>query len=241
MSDDGFIPHRPPRIPLAESRRRGAALLGELDTRRSTRFFSDAPVPRDLIETAIRTASSAPSGAHMQPWTFVAVSAAETKRRIRVAAEREEHRSYVGGRMPEEWRQALEPIGTTWEKPFLETVPWIVVLFAQTYGFHPDGSRKKHYYVKESVGLAGGLFIAALHRMGLSTLTHTPSPMRFLGRILGRSSNEQAFILFPVGYPAADCTVPDLHRKPLDQIAVFDPEPQADPGADPTQPWPEEP
>ncbi len=240
MSDHGFIPYRPPRVPLAESRRRGAALHAELDRRRSTRFFSDTPVPRGLIETAIRTASTAPSGAHLQPWTFVAVSRAETKRRIRVAAEREEHRSYVGGRMSDEWREALAPIGTDWRKPFLETVSWVVVLFAQTHGYFPDGTRRKHYYVKESVGLAGGLFIAALHRVGLATLTHTPSPMRFLGRILGRPSNEQAFVLFPIGYPAHDCTVPDLQRKSLDQVAVFDPEPQADPGDDPTAPWPEE-
>jgi hypothetical protein len=130
-------------------------------------------------------------------------------------------------------------MGTTWQKPFLETVPWIVVLFAQSHGWNDDGSRKKHYYAKESVGLAGGLFVAALHRMGLATLTHTPSPMRFLGRILGRPSNEQAFVLFPVGHPADDCVVPDLERKALDAVSVFDPVPQANPGDDPTRPWPE--
>jgi iodotyrosine deiodinase len=236
---DAFIPYRPARLPLEEARARGQALLAELEGRRSVRFFSDAPVPRDLIETAIRCASTAPSGAHQQPWTFVAVSDPETKRRIRVAAEREEYRSYEGGRMPPDWREAIRPMGTTWQKPFLETVPWIVVLFAQSHGWNEDGGRKKHYYAKESVGLAGGLFVAALHRMGLATLTHTPSPMRFLGRILGRPSNEQAFVLFPVGHPTEDCVVPDLERKPLDAVSVFDPTPQADPGTDPTGPWPD--
>lgn len=236
---DAFIPYHPARVPPETSRARGAALFEELDARRSVRFFSDAPVPRDLIETAIRCASTAPSGAHQQPWTFVAVSAPETKRRIRVAAEREEHRSYEGGRMPADWRDAIRPMGTNWQKPFLETVPWIVVLFVQTHGWNEDGSRRKHYYARESVGLAGGLFIAALHRMGLATLTHTPSPMRFLGRILGRPANEQAFILFPIGYPSPDCVVPDLERKPLEAVSVFDPPPAADPGTDPTAPWPD--
>ena len=236
---DSFIPYRPERLPLDEARARGTALHEELDGRRSVRFFSDAAVPRDLIETAIRCASTAPSGAHQQPWTFVAISDPETRRRIRVAAEREEYRSYEGGRMPAEWRNAIRPMGTSWQKPFLETVPWIVVLFVQTHGWNEDGSRKKHYYAKESVGLAGGLFIAALHRMGLATLTHTPSPMRFLGRILGRPSNEQAFVLFPIGYPSEDCVVPDLERKRLDDIAVFNPTPDADPGTDPTAPWPD--
>lgn len=236
---DAFIPYQPPCLPLDEARARGQGLLEELEGRRSVRFFSDAPVPRDLIETAIRCASTAPSGAHQQPWTFVAVSDPETKRRIRVAAEREEYRSYEGGRMPADWREAIRPMGTSWQKPFLETVPWVVVLFVQNHGWNDDGSRKKHYYAKESVGLAGGLFVAALHRMGLATLTHTPSPMRFLGRILGRPSNEQAFVVFPVGHPAPDCVVPDLERKALETVSVFDPIPQADPGDDPTGPWPE--
>jgi iodotyrosine deiodinase len=227
---DGFDPYRPPRLPLAESRRRGAALEAELQQRRSVRFFSDAPVPRDLIETAIRTASTAPSGAHQQPWTFVAVSDPDTKRRIRVAAEAEERRGYEGGRMPPEWRQAIAHLGTDWRKPFLETVPWLIVLFAQNHGWTDDGARKKHYYVKESVGLAGGLFIASLHAMGLATLTHTPSPMRFLSEILGRPANEQAFVLFPVGYPAADCVVPQLVRKSLDEVAVFNPAQTHPPG-----------
>ncbi|MCA9573227.1 MAG: nitroreductase family protein [Myxococcales bacterium] len=202
-------------------RARAAAFHDRMQARRSVRFFSDDPVPRDLIATAIATASTAPSGAHMQPWTFVAVSEPDLKRRIREAAEAEEHRSYEGGRMPDDWKEALAPLGTDWRKPYLETVPWIVVLFAQKHGFHADGSHKKHYYVKESVGIAAGLFVTALHEMGLATLTHTPSPMTFLSKLLERPSHEQPFILFPVGFPADDATVPDLTRKPLDEVAVW--------------------
>ena len=167
------------------------------------------------------TAASAPSGAHQQPWTFVAVSDAEIKRQIRVAAEDEERRNYEGGRMPPEWLTALAPLGTDWRKPYLETVPWIVVLFEQVHGWFPDGSVRKHYYARESVGIACGLFIAAIHQMGLATLTHTPSPMGFLTRILERPSNERPFVLLPVGHVADDCTVPDLMRKGLDDVAVF--------------------
>lgn len=157
----------------------------------------------------------------MQPWTFVAVSDPKLKRQIRGAAEAEERRSYEGGRMPEEWREALAPLGTNSSKPYLETAPWLVVVFAQSHGTHADGRRKKHYYVKESVGIATGMFIAALHRMGLATLTHTPSPMNFLTQLLDRPANEKPFILFPVGYPSPDCVVPDLERKTLDEVAVF--------------------
>lgn len=205
---------------------RADAFHAEMDRRRSVRDFSADPVPRHLIERAIQTASTAPSGAHQQPWTFVAVREPDIKRQIRVAAEAEERRSYKG-RMSDEWLQALAPIGTDWQKPFLEVVPWIVVLFEQVHGTLPDGSVRKHYYARESVGIAAGLFIAALHHMGLATLTHTPSPMRFLAQILGRPRNERAFVLFPIGYPAADATVPDLERKPLDEVAIFDPPPVA--------------
>ena len=184
------------------------------------RFFRDDPVDRSLIELAIAAASTAPSGAHRQPWRFVAVSDAATKRAIREAAEEEERRSYEG-RMPEAWLEALAPLGTNWEKPFLETVPWLVVVMAENHQVLEDGSRRPNYYVKESVGIACGLFIAALHRMGLSTLTHTPSPMTFLSRLLGRPKNETPYILFPVGYPADDAVVPDLQRKTLDEVAVF--------------------
>lgn len=233
MSDEGrseypFVPYRPERLPEDESLRRGQAFYDKMDQRRSVRHFCEDPVPREAIELAIRTASTAPSGAHRQPWTFVAVDDAEVKKQIRIAAEAEERESYEGGRMPPEWLEALAPLGTDWHKPYLETVPWIVVGFEQIHGFYPDGRKRKNYYVRESVGLACGLFIAALHEMGLSTLTHTPSPMAFLTRILGRPKNERPFILFPVGYPAADATVPDLRRKSLDEVAVFNPQADED-------------
>lgn len=214
------IPYRPERIPSDEGEARGEAFEHRMDQRRSVRFFSDAPVPRSMIETAIRTASTAPSGAHMQPWTFVAISDPAMKRQIRIEAEKEERRTYEK-RMTEAWRAALEPLGTTWEKPFLETVPWIVVLFAQLHGTDPQGEKVRHYYVTESCGIAAGLFIASVQEMGLSTLTHTPSPMGFLRVLLKRPANEKAMILFPVGYPSADATVPDLERKPLESVSAW--------------------
>ncbi len=215
------VPYPFERLTEAEMTKRASTFEALLKQRRSVRFFSADPVPQALIESAIRTASSAPSGAHRQPWTFVAVSDSALKRQIRVAAEEEEHRSYVGGRMPEEWREALAPIGTDWHKPYLETVPWIVVLFAQQYSFEPDGSKRKHYYVNESCGIAAGVLIAALHNMGLATLTHTPSPMGFLSRMLERPKGEKPYILFPIGFPTQDCVVPDLSRKTLGEVSVF--------------------
>ena len=214
------IPFAINRLDASEMQERADAFYEMMDKRRSVRFFSDEPVPRSLIETAIRTASTAPSGAHMQPWRFVAVSTPVMKREIRIAAEAEEKESYEN-RMSEEWLQALEPIGTNWEKPFLETVPWIVVCFSIPFGLDDAGNRIKHYYVQESVGLACGMFISALHNMGLATLTHTPSPMKFLQELLGRPKNEKPYILFPIGYPADDATVPDLQRKTLDEIAIW--------------------
>ena len=199
---------------------RAEAFFREMDTRRSVRDLSRRPVPRALIERAIATASTAPSGAHMQPWTFVAVSNPDLKRQVREAAEAEEKASY-DGRMSAEWLEALAPLGTDWRKPFLEDAPWLVVLFAQRSGRRTDGSTRKHYYVQESCGIAAGLFIAALHHMGLATLTHTPSPMGFLSRLLERPGHEAPMILFPVGYPAEDARVPDLVRKPLADVAVW--------------------
>jgi nitroreductase len=193
----------------------------QMNRRRSIRHFSDEPVPRELIELAIKTAGTAPSGAHRQPWHFVALSNQETKRQIRIAAEKEERESYEGGRMPPEWLEALRPLGTTWEKPYLEIVPWIVVVFAEMHGVNFDGSKRKNYYVQESVGIACGLFITAIHNMGLCTLTHTPSPMGFLSEILNRPDNEKPYILFPVGYPADGVTVPDITRKPLNAFATI--------------------
>ncbi len=183
-------------------------------------MFSADRVPLTLIESAIQAASTAPSGAHRQPWTFVVVGDPATKRAIRQAAEEEERENYEGGRLPAHWREALEPLGTDWHKPYLDTVPWIVVLFEQRFGVGDAGERIHHFYVKESVGIAAGIFITALHHIGLATLTHTPSPMAFLTRLLGRPDNERPFCLFPVGYPAADCVVPDLRRKPIDQVMV---------------------
>lgn len=215
-----MVPYAP--LPVSDDDRAAvaAAIHAEMDARRSVRSFSDRPVPRDLIETAICAASTAPSGAHMQPWTFVLTGDPDVKRSIRVAAEQEERTNYEGGRLPPHWREDLEPIGTDWRKPFLETVPWIVVVFEQRYGWRPDGTRQHHYYVKESVGIACGMFIDAIHRMGLATLTHTPSPMAFLRALLNRPENERPFVLFPVGFPADDCTVPDLRRKALDEVMV---------------------
>ena len=212
------VPYRPDRAPDAEPR--AARFYAHLDQRRSVRDFSPEPVPRAVIEHAIRAASTAPSGAHRQPWTFVAISNPALKHQIRLATEAEEQESYAR-RMPQEWKDALEPLGTDWQKPYLDVVPWIVVLFAQLWGTAPDGTKRKHYYVPESCGIAAGLFIAALHEAGVATLTHTPAPMRYLTELLGRPDNEKPMILFPIGYPAADCTVPDLVRKPLDEVSVW--------------------
>lgn len=227
MASGKHIPFNPPRVPQDEGLKRGRAFFERMDARRSVRFFSDDPVPHEAIELAIRTASTAPSGAHRQPWTFVVISDAEIKKQIRIAAEEEERKSYEGGRMPPEWIEALAPLGTDWRKPYLETVPYIVVQFEQVTGFDAQGEPQKNYYVRESCGIAAGMFVAALHEMGLSTLTHTPSPMGFLSKILGRPKNERPFILFPVGYPSQDATVPDISRKPLEQVSIWDPKPDA--------------
>lgn len=187
-------------------------------TRRSVRHFSSDPVPFELIENAIATAGTAPSGAHQQPWTFVVVSDTELKHEIRAAAE-EAEQTFYEQRASREWLRLLEAIGTDWRKPHIEDAPHVIVVFAQAYGLRSDGSQK-HYYVQESVGIAVGFLLASLHAAGLATLTHTPSPMKFLAELLGRPENERAFCLIPVGYPAAGAVVPDLTRKPLDEILV---------------------
>ncbi|MFI0812987.1 nitroreductase family protein [Streptomyces echinatus] len=210
-----FVPYRPDRYDEAEMVRRGKDFVSFLDRRRSVRFFSAEPVPRTCIDLAIAAANTAPSGAHFQPWKFAVIGDAETKHRIRVAAEEEEQVNYEGGRIPPEWRAALARLETSSDKSFLDVVPWIVVCFAEKSTAMPDGSLRKNYYVNESVGIACGFFIAALHAMGLSTLTHTPNPMGFLTAICERPGNERPYILFPVGYAAADCEVPDLARKSL--------------------------
>jgi iodotyrosine deiodinase len=215
-----FIPLDFDLVPAEEMAERGHAFLTEMNRRRTTRHFSTRPVARSLIELAVRTAGTAPSGAHQQPWTFVAVSDPELKRQIREAAEAEE-REFYGGRAPAEWREALAPLGTDEHKPHLTDAPWVLVVFRQAYGVGADGSRRTYYYTTESVGIAVGFLIAAIHHMGLVTLTHTPNPMAFLSRLLGRPDNERAFLIMPVGYPAGDARVPDLRRKTLEEIAVF--------------------
>lgn len=222
MSEPRFIPYRPPSFPAEEMLRRARDFRDELASRRSVRHFSPKPVPRDLVEIAIATAHSAPSGANRQPWTFVAVGDATLKREIREAAEAEERENYDGGRMPPDWREALEPLGTDWHKEFLEEAPWLVVVFAELH--RPvEGGIRKNYYVSESVGIACGFFIAALHHMGLATLTHTPSPMGFLSKALKRPAHEKPYILFPVGYPAENCAVPDVLKKPAAEVTVWIP------------------
>ncbi|MEC8999937.1 MAG: nitroreductase family protein [Actinomycetota bacterium] len=201
-------------------RRRAEAFLESAERRRSVRMFSPDPVPRDLVEAAVAAASTAPSGAHKQPWTFVAVADPEVKSRIREAAEAEERTNYLENRMNAEWQEALAPLGTDHHKEFLEVAPWLVVLFEQRYELRDDGSTRKNYYVKESVGIAAGLFVAAIHDMGLVTLPHTPSPMAFLRKILGRPGNERPFVMFPVGHPLPGVRVPDLRRKALDEVLV---------------------
>ena len=216
----GFVSLRFERVGLSESLARARAFYRKMNDRRTTRHFSTDPVSRELIEHAIRTAGTAPSGAHQQPWTFVAVSDAELKRQMRDAAEIEERENY-NGRMPPDWLAALAPLGTDEHKPHLTDAPWVVVLFRQSYGIRPDGSRQTYYYTQESCGIAAGFFIAAVHQMGLVTLTHTPSPMAFLSELLKRPPNEKAMLVMPVGYPAADARVPDLDRKPLEDVAVW--------------------
>jgi len=199
---------------------RSASFAAWMDKRRTCRDFSDRPVPREIIENIIRAASTAPSGAHKQPWTFCVVSDPGIKTQIRMAAEKEEKESYEG-RMSAEWLKDLAPIGTDWQKPFLETAPYLIIVFKRSYEFEKDGHRHQNYYVTESVGLACGFLLAAVHHAGLVALTHTPSPMNFLSRILNRPENEKPFLLIPVGYPANECWVPDLKRKELNAVAEF--------------------
>ena len=188
-----------------------------MDGRRSVRSFSSDPIPLDVVRTAIHAAGTAPSGAHKQPWRFVLVTSPELKAKIREAAEAEERETYEN-RMSDEWRAALAPLGTDAVKEFLTVVPAIIIMLRQDYELLDDGGRKKNYYVQESCGIALGMLIAALHEVGLATLTHTPSPMNFLAKLVDAKPNEKAFILLPVGYPASDCEVPQLERKPLEEI-----------------------
>lgn len=199
---------------------RAGAFLSTMRTRRTVRDFSDRPAPMEAIHAAIATAALAPSGANRQPWHFVVVTDPALKRAIREAAE-EEERAFYNGRAPKEWLEALEPLGTDWRKPFLETAPALIVVFQQLWGTVPSGGRVKHYYVTESVGIATGFLLAGLHQAGLATLTHTPSPMGFLRDLLKRPSNEKAAMIVVVGHPAPDAQVPAITKKPLEEIATF--------------------
>ena len=206
--------------PVEEMRQRLSDFYADMNRRRTVRDFSDRPVPRDIIETALKVANTAPSGANLQPWHFAVVSGPETKRKIRVAAEAEE-REFYSHRASPEWLAALEPLGTDSNKPFLETAPYLIAVFLQKFGKLPDGRKVKHYYPVESTGLATGMLITALHRAGLATLTHTPSPMKFLNQILDRPTSERPFLLLVTGYPATDAEVPDISRKPLEDFTSF--------------------
>jgi nitroreductase len=203
-----------------EMLRRAAEFRADIQRRRTIRDFSDRAVPRQVIEDCVAAAASAPSGANMQPWRFVAVADAAIKHRIRVAAEDEE-RHFYEHRASEEWLEALAPLGTDADKPFLETAPWLIAVFEERWGLTDGGERRKHYYPTESVGIATGFLIAALHNAGLATLTHTPSPMKFLNEILGRSRNERPVLLLVTGYPSETVRVPDISRKPLGEVADF--------------------
>ncbi len=215
-----FVPFAGERRSPAEMLQRARVFREEIELRRSVRSFAPDPVPIDVLDECIRAAGSAPSGAHRQPWTFVVVTDPATKHAIRVAAEEEERATY-SERMTAEWREALQPLGTGPEKPFLEVAPALIAVFRQAFGVDANGQRRTNYYTQESVGIAVGFLLAALHAAGLATLTHTPSPMGFLARILGRPENERAFVLIPVGRASDGCLVPDLVRKTLDEIRVL--------------------
>lgn len=203
-----------------EMQRRAEEFHAELARRRTVRQFSDRPVSRKLIETCLLAGGSAPSGANLQPWHFVVIGDAATKTRIREAAEREE-RDFYHHRAPKEWLEALAPLGTDEHKPYLETAPWLIAIFAERYGINAKGEKVSHYYVQESVGIATGFLIAALHHAGLTSLTHTPSPMGFLNEVLGRPAHEKPFLLLVAGYPAADAVVPEIGKKKLEELASF--------------------
>tara|TARA_X000001036_G_C20526021_1_gene744182 strand:- start:70 stop:735 length:666 start_codon:yes stop_codon:yes gene_type:complete len=219
LSND-FVPLEWNELPEDEMKLRATALYEQMNLRRTTRHFSERTVPRELIEKAIMCASTAPSGAHLQPWTFVAVSNAEMKMKMREAAEIEEEKTY-SERMPEAWQEVLQPLGTDAVKEHMTTAPWLVILFRQSKRMRPNGEFGPTYYSTESCGIAAGMFIQAIHNMGLVTLTHTPSPMGFLREILGRPAHEHAMLVMPVGYPAEDAAVPNLSRKPLEDVAIF--------------------
>jgi len=214
-----FVPYDAIHFNESEMSLRARELYDYANRRRSIRDFSDKDVPFDVIQNVIKTAGTAPSGAHREPWTFCVVRSAEMKKKIREAAEAEEYESYTK-RMSDQWLDDLKPMGTDWHKPFLETVPWIIVVFKRAFEYDTDGSKHQNYYVNESVGIACGMLINAIHHAGLATLTHTPSPMNFLTKLLERPDNERPYLLLPVGYPTDNAKVPDLQRKSFEELAV---------------------
>ncbi len=220
MKSQVFIDYCPARYPVETMLDRAMSFYGFMNSRRTVRDFAPDEIPDDLIRDILLAAGTAPSGANKQPWTFCVVRNPEIKREIRIAAEKEEYDNYHG-RMPEEWLKDLEPLGTNWEKPFLEIAPALIVVFRKNYDILENGSSSKNYYVHESVGLACGILIAAIHNAGLVALTHTPSPMNFLQTLLKRPQNEKPFLLIPIGFPEPNARVPDIHRKKLDEIAIF--------------------
>ncbi|MHA2173863.1 MAG: nitroreductase family protein [Candidatus Hodarchaeales archaeon] len=215
-----FLPYYLQTYSEEEMIKRSFDLYNSVKSRRSLQNFSDKPVPREVIENIIRTAGTAPSGANKQPWTFVIVNNSDLKRKIRLAAELEEKEFYEN-KISDEWRQDLAPLGTTWEKPFLEIAPYIIVVFQQKYHLDENNKKRKHYYVTKSVGIAVGMLVLAIHNAGLATLTHTPLSMNFLRDLLGRPKNEKAFVIMPVGYPEEDTRVPDIKRKDLSEILIW--------------------
>ncbi len=215
-----FVKYNRDTYPADELLKRAANFAAWMDTRRTCRDFSDKPIPVKIIEDIVLAASTAPSGAHKQPWTFCVVSNTEIKKQIRVEAEKEEYESY-NGRMPEDWKNDLLPLQTDWKKEFLEIAPYLIIVFKKSYDIDMEGKKTNTYYASESCGIACGFLLAAIHNAGLVALTHTPSPMNFLSKILNRPVNEKPFLLIPVGYAAEECWVPDIKRKELDEVAQF--------------------
>ena len=221
MEDTDFIPYSGYKsYPIEEMQKRSKEFFTDIQRRRTIRDFSNKPVPKDIIENCLSAAGTAPSGANRQPWHFSVVSDLETKKKIREAAEEEEKKFY-SGRAPDEWLEALEPLGTDENKPFLEIAPYLIVIFSEAYGLDDKGEKIKNYYVSESVGIATGMLITALHNAGLATLTHTPSPMNFLREILGRDENERAFLILVTGFPSENATVPNIKKKKLEEYTTF--------------------
>ena len=217
-----FISYSKETFSAEEMTKRSNEFYEWMDKRRTIRDFSDKPVPKEVIEKIVLAASTAPSGAHKQPWTFCIVSDPEIKKQIRIEAEKEEFESY-NGRMPEEWKADLLPLQTDWKKEFLETVPYLIIVFKRSYELEANGHKHQNYYVTESCGIACGFLLTAIHHAGLAALTHTPSPMNFLSKVLNRPENEKPYLLIPVGYPATECWVPDLKRKTIESVTKWYP------------------